>query len=113
MFDVLDSFNDVLNDRQMSEGKVSIHLYAPELSTVTTSIPSINDFFEVSFDNNGFAKVKLNYNYSYNISGNPIGNPITINAMFYRTDSEPFSTIPFSGTINYNKATGGSQSYTH
>ena len=113
VFDVLDSFNDVLNDRQMSEGKVSIHLYAPELSTVTTSIPSINDFFEVSFDNNGFAKVKLNYNYSYNISGNPIGNPITINAMFYRTDSEPFSTIPFSGTINYNKATGGSQSYTH
>ena len=113
VFDVLDSFNDVLNDRQMSEGKVSIHLYAPELSTVTTSIPSINDFFEVSFDNNGFAKVKLNYNYSYNISGNPIGNPITINAMFYRTDSEPFSIIPFSGTINYNKATGGSQSYTH
>lgn len=113
VFDVLDSFNDVLNDRQMSEGKVSIHLYAPELSTVTTSIPSINDFFEVSFDNNGFAKVKLNYNYSYNISGNPIGNPITINAMFYRTDSEPFSRIPFSGTINYNKATGGSQSYTH
>ena len=53
--------------------------------------------------------VKLNYNYSYNISG----NQITINAMFYRTDSEPFSIIPFSGTINYNKATGGSQSYTH
>ena len=114
VFDVLDSFNDVLNDRQMSEGKVGIHLYAPGvISTVTTSIPSINDFFEVSFDNNGFAKVKLNYNYSYNISGNPIGNPITINAMFYRTDSEPFSIIPFSGTINYNKATGGSQSYTH
>lgn len=110
VFDVLDSFNDVLNDRQMSEGKVSIHLYAPGvISNVTTSIPSINDFFEVSFDNNGFAKVKLNYNYSYNISG----NQITINAMFYRTDSEPFTIIPFSGTINYNKATGGSQSYTH
>ena len=114
VFDVLDSFNDVLNDRQMSEGKVGIHLYAPGvISNVTTSIPSIDDHFEVSFDNNGFAKVKLNYNYSYNISGNPIGNPITINAMFYRTDSEPFSIIPFSGTINYNKATGGSQSYTH
>ena len=114
VFDVLDSFNDVLNDRQMSEGKVGIHLYAPGvISNVTTSIPSIDDSFEVSFDNNGFAKVKLNYNYSYNISGNPIGNPITINAMFYRTDSEPFSIIPFSGTINYNKATGGSQSYTH
>lgn len=110
VFDVLDSFNDVLNDRQMSEGKVGIHLYAPGvISNVTTSIPSIDDSFEVSFDNNGFAKVKLNYNYSYNISG----NQITINAMFYRTDSEPFSIIPFSGTINYNKATGGSQSYTH
>ena len=111
VFDVLDSFNDVLNDRQMSEGKVGIHLYAPGvISNVTTSIPSIDDHFEVSFDNNGFAKVKLNYNYSYNVSG----NQITINASFYPNDvSEPFSIIPFSGTINYNKATGGSQSYTH
>lgn len=110
VFDVLDSFNDVLNDRQMSEGKVIINLSAPgTISNVTTSIPSIDDHFEVSFDNNGFAKVKLNYNYSYNVSG----NQITISAFFYRNDSEPFSIIPFSGTINYNKATGGSQSYTH
>lgn len=110
VFDVLDSFNDVLNDRQMSEGKVMINLSAPgTISNVTTSIPSIDDHFEVSFDNNGFAKVKLNYNYSYNVSG----NQITISATFIRNDSEPFSIIPFSGTINYNKATGGSQSYTH
>lgn len=109
VFDVLDSFNDVLNDRQMSEGKVMInvsHQGVISNQPGITSSPQIEDHFEVSFDNNGFAKVKLNYNYSY--------NGITIAASFWPNDvSEPFSMIPFSGTINYNKATGGSQSYTH
>lgn len=109
VFDVLDSFNDVLNDRQMSEGKVLINVSHDGVISNQpgiTSTPRIEDHFEVSFDNNGFAKVKLNYNYSY--------NGITISASFWPNDvSEPFSIIPFSGTINYNKATGGSQSYTH
>lgn len=105
VFDVLDSFNDVLNDRQMSEGKVFINVSHDGVISIT-STPQIDDHFEVSFDNNGFAKVKLNYNYSY--------NGISISAFFYPNDvSKPFSIIPFSGTINYNKATGGSQSYTH
>lgn len=109
VFDVLDSFNDVLNDRQMSEGYVQVMLSAPGVIS-TSPIPQINETHTLSFDSNGFAKLQLNYNYSYNTSD----NKITIIASYMPYDtSEPISLTPYHGTINYNKATGGSQSYTH
>lgn len=109
VFDVLDSFNDVLNTRQMSEGYVQVMLSAPGVIS-TSPIPQINETHTLSFDSNGFAKLQLNYNYSYNTSY----NKITIIASYMPYDtSEPISLTPYHGTINYNKATGGSQSYTH
>lgn len=109
VFDVLDSFNDVLNTRQMSEGYVQVMLSAPGVIS-TSPIPQINETRTLSFDSNGFAKLQLNYNYSYNTSD----NKITIIASYMPYDtSEPISLTPYHGTINYNKATGGSQSYTH
>ena len=109
VFDVLDSFNDVLNTRQMSGGYVQVMLSAPGVIS-TSPIPQINETHILSFDSNGFAKLQLNYNYSYNTSD----NKITILASYMPYDtSEPISLTPYHGTINYNKATGGSQSYTH
>lgn len=109
VFDVLDSFNDVLNTRQMSGGYFQVMLSAPGVIG-TSSIPEINETQNLSFDSNGFAKLQLNYNYSYNTSN----NKITIIASYVPYDpSDPINLTPYHGTINYNKATGGSQSYTH
>ena len=93
----------------MSEGYVQVMLSAPGVIS-TSPIPQINETRTLSFDSNGFAKLQLNYNYSYNTSD----NKITIIASYMPYDtSEPISLTPYHGTINYNKATGGSQSYTH
>lgn len=106
VFDVLDSFNDVLNTRQMSEGTMIVTIYAPGIIS-NTPTPSISQTFYPSFDSNGFAKVQLNYNYNYNTTS----NQLTVNAGFLVGGEQ--TIMSYSGKINYSKSTGGSQSYTH
>ena len=106
VFDVLDSFNDVLNTRQMSEGTMIVTIYAPGIIS-NTPTPSISQTFYPSFDSNGFAKVQLNYNYNYNTTD----NQLTVNAAFLVGGEQ--TIMSYSGKINYSKSTGGSQSYTH
>ena len=106
VFDVLDSFNDVLNTRQMSEGTMIVTIYAPGIIS-NTPTPSISQTFYPSFDSNGFAKVQLNYNYNYNTTD----NQLTVNAAFLVGGEQ--TIMSYSGKINYSKSTGGTQTYTH
>ena len=106
VFDVLDSFNDVLNTRQRSEGTMEVTIRAPGISS-NTPTPPISQIFYPSFDSNGFAKVQLNYNYNYNTTD----NQLKVTAAFIVGGEQ--RTRRYSGKINYSKSTGGSQSYTH
>ena len=106
IFDVKDSFGDILNNRQMEEGYVVISLQAQGTIGTSSSIPDVNLQYTKNFDNDGFIKLQMNLNYSY--------SSMTIGASYFLNDmSGGMNSNAYVGTIKYVKSAGGTQTYTH